>query len=143
MLRRPRLDVMQPCPPPGPLILGPVPETGRPLAPSVDPGRWLGTFDELTTRAGARFSRVEPRRRAWAFVLGLLAELPRKNCRTIAEHAGDRTSDAAHGLRIAAAQGPSHVIALCQLRRGHCDVPIQAENGIDEPVGSRIDLSLR
>ncbi|MFF8020737.1 IS701 family transposase [Streptomyces sp. NPDC007896] len=36
-----------------------------------------------------RFSRVEPRRRARAFVLGLLAELPRKNCWTIAEHAGD------------------------------------------------------
>ena len=45
------------------------------------------------TRAGARFSRVEPRRRARAFVLGLLAELPRKNCWTIAEHAGDRTLD--------------------------------------------------
>jgi SRSO17 transposase len=45
------------------------------------------------TRAGARFSRVEPRRRARAFVLGLLAELPRKNCQTIAGHAGDRTSD--------------------------------------------------
>jgi SRSO17 transposase len=26
-------------------------------------------------------------------VLGLLAELPRKNCWTIAEHAGDRTPD--------------------------------------------------
>ena len=45
------------------------------------------------TQAGARFSRVEPRRRARAFVLGLLAELPRKNCWTIAEHAGDRTPD--------------------------------------------------
>jgi len=45
------------------------------------------------TRAGARFSRAEPRRRARAFVLGLLAELPRKNCWTIAEHAGDRTPD--------------------------------------------------
>ena len=45
------------------------------------------------TRAGARFSRVEPRRRARAFVLGLLAELPRKNCWTIAEWAGDRTPD--------------------------------------------------
>ena len=30
------------------------------------------------TRAGARFSRVEPRRRARAFVLGLLAELPQR-----------------------------------------------------------------
>jgi SRSO17 transposase len=36
---------------------------------------------------------VEPRRRARAFVLGLLAELPRKNCWTIAEHAGDPSPD--------------------------------------------------
>lgn len=36
-----------------------------------------------------RFARVEPRRRARAFVLGLLADLPRKNCWTIAEHVGD------------------------------------------------------
>ena len=34
---------------------------------------------------------MEPRRQGRAFVLGLLAELPRKNCWTIAEHAGDRT----------------------------------------------------
>jgi hypothetical protein len=31
---------------------------------SVDPGRWLGMFDELMLRPGARFRRVEPRRRA-------------------------------------------------------------------------------
>lgn len=36
-----------------------------------------------------RFARVETRRRARKFVLGLLADLPRKNCWTIAEHAGD------------------------------------------------------
>ena len=45
------------------------------------------------TRVGARFRRVEPRRRARALVLGLLAGLPRKNCWTIAEHAGDATPD--------------------------------------------------
>jgi SRSO17 transposase len=50
-------------------------------------------LDELMTRAGPRFRRVEPRRRARAFVLGLLAELPRKNCWTIAEHAGDGSPD--------------------------------------------------
>ena len=44
-------------------------------------------------RAGRRFGRVEPRRRARAFVLGLLAALPRKNCWTIAEQAGDATPD--------------------------------------------------
>jgi hypothetical protein len=35
-------------------------------------------------RITGRFGRVEPRRRARAFVLGLLSELPRKNCRTLA-----------------------------------------------------------
>jgi SRSO17 transposase len=42
---------------------------------------------------GGRFRRAESRRRARAFVLGLLAELPRKNCWTIAEQAGDATPD--------------------------------------------------
>jgi SRSO17 transposase len=50
-------------------------------------------FDEMMGRIGARFGRVEPRRRARAFVLGLLADLPRKNCWTLAEQAGDLTPD--------------------------------------------------
>jgi SRSO17 transposase len=58
---------------------------------SVDPGRWLDIFDDLMLRTGCRFRRVEARRRARAFVLGLLAGLPRVNCWSIAEHAGDRT----------------------------------------------------
>lgn len=56
---------------------------------SVDPARWQPVFDDLTARVARRFARVEPRRSARAFVLGLLSELPRKNCWTIAEHAGD------------------------------------------------------
>ena len=43
-------------------------------------------------RVAGRFARVEPRWRARAFVLGL-ADLPRKNCWSIAEHAGDRSPD--------------------------------------------------
>ena len=42
-------------------------------------------------RIAGRFGRVEPRRRARAFVLGLLSGLPRKNCWSIAEYAGDRS----------------------------------------------------
>ena len=61
--------------------------------PSVGPSRWQGMFDELMLRVGARFGRMEPRRRARAFVLGLLAGLPRKNCWTIAEQAGEATPD--------------------------------------------------
>lgn len=49
--------------------------------------------DELLGRVAGRFGRVEPRGHARDLVLGLLAELPRKNCWTIAEHAGHRTPD--------------------------------------------------
>ena len=63
---------------------------------SVDPDRWRALFDELMGRIAGRFRRVEPRRRARAFVLGLIAGLPRKNCWTIAEHAGDATP---HGMQ--------------------------------------------
>src|SRR5512143_3713177 len=41
------------------------------------------------TRVGSRFARVEPRRRAAAFVHGLLAGLPRATWPTIAEHAAE------------------------------------------------------
>ena len=56
---------------------------------SVDLDRWRLEFDELMLRVGGRFARVEPRRRMAAFVRGLLAGLPRVNCWSIAEHAGD------------------------------------------------------
>jgi SRSO17 transposase len=58
---------------------------------SVDLARWPEIFDELMGRIAGRFGRVEPRRRARAFVLGLLSGLPRKNCWSIAEYAGDPT----------------------------------------------------
>ena len=60
---------------------------------SVSPARWQAGLDELLGRVAGRFGRVEPRRRARAFVLGLLADLPRKNCWTLAEHAGDTSPD--------------------------------------------------
>ena len=56
---------------------------------SVDLGRWRQEFDELMLRVGGRFARVEPRRRMASFVRGLLAGLPRVNCWSIAEHAGE------------------------------------------------------
>ena len=59
----------------------------------VDPARWQELFDELMGRIAGRFARVELRRRAKAFVGGLLADLPRKNCWTLAEHAGNPNPD--------------------------------------------------
>src|SRR5215204_1060015 len=60
---------------------------------SITPARWQETLDELLSRIAGRFTRVEPRRRARAFVRGLLASLSRTNCWTLAEHAGDASPD--------------------------------------------------
>jgi SRSO17 transposase len=54
----------------------------------VDPDRWRSHFDELMGQVAGRFARVEPRRHARDLVLGLLSDLPSKNCWTIAEQAG-------------------------------------------------------
>jgi SRSO17 transposase len=59
----------------------------------VDPARWQELLDELLGRVAGRFARADLRWRARAFVRGLLADLPRKNCWTIAEHAGDPNPD--------------------------------------------------
>ncbi len=44
-------------------------------------------------RIAGRFTRVEPPCRVRKLVLGLLSDLPRKNCWTIAEWAGERIPD--------------------------------------------------
>jgi len=55
----------------------------------VGPAGWRAEADRLLARMAGRFARVETRRRVRGFLLGLLADLPRKNCWSIAEHAGD------------------------------------------------------
>jgi DDE superfamily endonuclease len=65
---------------------------------SVSPTSWQTGLEELLGRVAGRFGRVEPRRHAKAFVLGLLADLPRKNCWTIAEHAGQASPDSLQHL---------------------------------------------
>lgn len=66
--------------------------------PSVDPDRWQDGFDELVVRIAGRFARIEPRKRARLLLLGLLAGLPRVNCWTIAEHAGETSPDGMQNL---------------------------------------------
>jgi SRSO17 transposase len=58
-----------------------------------DAARWAAGLDELVDRIGPRFSRIEPRRRAGAYLKGLLACVERKNGWQLAEAAGDRTPD--------------------------------------------------
>jgi SRSO17 transposase len=60
---------------------------------STDVAAWAAGLDELRERLGPRFGRAEPRRRALAYVRGLLAGLERKNGWTLAEHAGEVSPD--------------------------------------------------
>jgi SRSO17 transposase len=60
----------------------------------IDEGlAWSEEFAALMGRLGPRFGRVEPRRRAAAYLRGLLAPVERKNGWQLAEAAGDRTPD--------------------------------------------------
>jgi SRSO17 transposase len=55
--------------------------------------RWADQLDDLCTRIAPRFRRIEPRRRARAYLQGLLAPLERKNGWHLAEAAGDASPD--------------------------------------------------
>ncbi|MBV9749240.1 MAG: IS701 family transposase [Acetobacteraceae bacterium] len=54
---------------------------------------WAGSLDAVLERIAPRFTRAEPRRRAAAYLRGLLAPIERKNGWQLAEAAGDATPD--------------------------------------------------
>src|ERR687884_1784014 len=54
---------------------------------------WARGLDEVMARLAPRFGRVESRRRALAYLRGLLAPVERKNGWQLAEAAGDRSPD--------------------------------------------------
>ena len=58
---------------------------------SVDAQGWLAEFEAGFACIAGRFGRVEPRRRARAFVLGLLSDVDTRSCWQLAEQAGDAT----------------------------------------------------
>lgn len=60
-------------------------------------------------RIAGRFARVEPRRHARDLVLGLMSDLPGKNCWTIAEHAGHATPGGLQHLLARAVWDPDGV----------------------------------
>jgi SRSO17 transposase len=68
-----------------------------------DLAAWVAGLDDLFALVAGRFPRVEPRRRARAYVRGLLAPLAVKNGWTLAEAAGDATPDGMQRLLNAAA----------------------------------------
>jgi hypothetical protein len=71
---------------------------------------WADGLVELHQRIGERFGRVEPRRRALAYLRGLLSQVERKNSWWLAEQAGEQTPDgmgaAAQRLGVGRRRGP-------------------------------------
>jgi SRSO17 transposase len=66
------------------------------IAPCCTPGDlapWAAGLDDSLALVADRFTRVEPRLQARAFVHGLLAPLASKDGRTLAEAAGNETPD--------------------------------------------------
>lgn len=63
------------------------------MAAFEDAVAWAAELDRLGARIAPRFLRVEPRRRALAYLRGLLAPVERKNGWQLAEAAGDPTPD--------------------------------------------------
>ena len=59
----------------------------------AEAARWARGLDEVAGRIAPRFVRAEPRRRAVAYLRGLLAPVERKNGWQLAEAAGDATPD--------------------------------------------------
>ena len=58
-----------------------------------DARRWATGLEAIVGWIAPRFGRVEPRRRALAYLRGLLSAAERKNSWQLAEQAGDRTPD--------------------------------------------------
>ncbi|HZM83256.1 MAG TPA: IS701 family transposase [Candidatus Limnocylindrales bacterium] len=59
------------------------------VAARINPAEWTEEFEVLFARLAPAFARVQPRRRAKAFIKGLLAPIQTRSCWQIAEHAGE------------------------------------------------------
>jgi SRSO17 transposase len=70
---------------------------------------WAAGLEALHARIAGRFARAEPRRRALAYLRGLLGNVGRKNGWQLAEHAGDRTPDGMQRLLATADWDPDLV----------------------------------
>jgi SRSO17 transposase len=70
---------------------------------------WASGLEALHARIAGRFARAEPRRRALAYLRGLLGNVGRKNGWQLAEHAGERTPDGMQRLLATADWDPDLV----------------------------------
>jgi hypothetical protein len=70
---------------------------------------WAAGLDAVHARIAGRFARAEPRRRALAYLRGLLSNVGRKNGWQLAEHAGEATPDGMQRLLATADWDPDRV----------------------------------
>jgi SRSO17 transposase len=78
--------------------------------PSIaDVTDWASELEAVHARIAPRFERAEPRRRALAYLSGLLSHAERKNSWQLAEEAGDRTPDGMQRLLNASRWDPDAV----------------------------------
>jgi SRSO17 transposase len=70
---------------------------------------WAAGLNILHARIAGRFARAEPRRRALAYLRGLLGNVTRKNGWQLAEHAGEATPDGMQRLLSTADWDPELV----------------------------------
>jgi len=70
--------------------------SGRPTATQI--ARWAEEVTTVGDRIGRHFARSEPRRRAAAYIRGLLGDAERKNGWQLAEHLGEATPDGVQHL---------------------------------------------
>ncbi|MFE4255712.1 substrate-binding domain-containing protein [Streptomyces sp. NPDC056910] len=106
---------------------------------SIDPARWREAFEAAMGRIAGRIARYEPRLRAERLVLGLLSDLPRKNCWTIAEWAGETSPHGCPGLdAVFAASDVTASGAVLELRASGRQVPDDvAVIGFDDSIVAR------
>jgi hypothetical protein len=63
------------------------------MVTQTDVQGWADGLEAVVERLAPRFGRAEPRRRALAYLRGLLTPVERKNGWQLAEAAGERTPD--------------------------------------------------
>jgi SRSO17 transposase len=74
---------------------------------------WADGLVELHERIGGRLGRVEPRRRALAYLQGLLSQVERKNSWWLAEEAGEQTQTGCSGCSVARGGTPTGSAMTC------------------------------
>src|SRR3954470_3433057 len=86
---------------------------------------WARGLDGVVEQIAPRFCRIEPRRRARAYLQGLLCPVERKNGWQLAENAGDRTPDGVQDflarMRWDADQVPDDLQAYVVAQLGDAD----------------------